>query len=421
MTAKIYDIAIIGAGAAGLVSAISAAQTSDKIKVVLLESNDRVGKKILATGNGKCNLANTDEDVKSNYFSYDVSFIEKVFEKINYKDNLKFFSELGLVCRTDDEGRIYPYSQHASSVLDCLRNECDRLGVETICSFKTNLIKKNINNFIISSDNSTIICNSLIVATGGMSYLINKKSLSGYDILKSFGHKTTELYPALVALKTDAPIKSLKGIRSPAVVSLFENGKKVQSESGEVQFTEHGISGIAVMQLSQRVSRGNVQNNRIKFDVSIDLMPSHTEDEIMSIINSNVKRSPETLTVELLCGIFHKMLARAIAIKALNGRLPERSNLLTQEQIINISRTIKDFRFKVTSTMGFSNSQVTGGGVMLDTFSPYTMESTVVEGLYAVGEVLDVVGACGGFNLNWSWSSGRIAGESAAKRSVKND
>ncbi len=420
MTTRIYDIAIIGAGASGLICAISAVKTNNKLKIVLLESNDRVGKKILATGNGKCNLANDDTNVENNYYSNDIRFVTKVFDKYNSKDNINFFKELGLICRSDEEGRIYPFSQHASSVLDCLRNECDRLNVETICSFKPISVKKENDKFRIESNDSVIICNSLIIATGGMSYLVNSKSFGGYDILKTFGHKVSDLYPALVALKTDTPIKSLKGLRSPAVVSLYENSEKVQTENGEVQFTEHGLSGIAVMQLSQRVSRGIVQNKKSKFEISLDLMPLYTEAEIAEIIKNKTKLNSAILTVEVLGGIFHKMLGRAVVLKSLKDSAPEKCGNLSDAQIKNIAKTIKDFRFVITGTLGFSNSQVTGGGVKLNQFNPDTMESTIVNRLYAAGEVLDVVGACGGFNLNWAWSSGRIAGESAAKRSIKN-
>lgn len=419
MKTEIYDLVIIGAGASGLACAISAAQNSKDLKIILLECKERVGKKILATGNGKCNLSNIDADVAKNYDSRDISLVKKVFDVHNYKDNIDFFNELGLICRVDDEGRIYPYSQHSSSVLDALRNECDRLHIEARCSVKINTVKKENGKFRITSNDTVFISKNLVIASGGMSY-VNKQNLSGYDILKEFGHNITELYPSLVALKTQMPIKSLKGIRFPAIVTLYVNGKNVQSEKGEVQFTEQGISGIAVMQLSQKIAKGIALNKKDEYTVSLDLMPDHTHENIVEIINKKIVSNVEIPTFELLCGLFHKMLSRAIVISAVKNGLPEKISLLNSKQIESIAKCVKRFEFKIIGTMGFANAQVTGGGARLNQFTETTMESTITNGLYAIGEVVDVVGACGGFNLNWAWTSGRIAGESIAKRSRKN-
>lgn len=416
MKTEIYDLAIIGAGASGLVCAISAAQNSDNLKIVLLENKDRVGKKILATGNGKCNLSNTDKDVVKNYYSNDIHLVEKVFNVHNYENNISFFNNLGLVCRTDSEGRIYPYSQHSASVLDALRNECERLNIETKCSTKITDVKKEQGKFKIVTDNGTIICSSLVIATGGMSY-VNGKELSGYDILKKLGHNVTKLYPSLVPLKAKFPIKALKGIRFPATVTLCIDGKKVQSEQGEVQFTEQGLSGIAVMQLSQRISRGLAQRKKENYTILLDLMPGHSSKNIAEILQKKITTNGDASVVHLLHGIFHRMLSLTLILTALKTDIPENVSFLSAKQIEAIIKTIKCFEFKIADTTGFANAQVTGGGARLNQFNAETMESTITSGLYAAGEVVDVVGACGGFNLNWAWSSGIIAGRSIAKRS----
>lgn len=414
-----YDIAIIGAGASGLACAIAAAHKNKALKIVLLENKDRVGKKILATGNGKCNLSNIDTNIENNYHSSNIDSVKIIFDIYDYKDNIKFFSDLGLICRTDQEGRIYPYSQHSSSVLDALRNECDKLQIETRCSVNVTDVKKEQGKFKIITDDAVITSDKLVIATGGMSY-VNKQILSGYDILKKLGHNITELYPSLVALKAQTPIKSLKGIRFPATVTLYINDKEAQSQEGEVQFTEQGISGIAVMQLSERISRGMAQRKKESYTIALDLMPHHTHEEIVEIINKKIASNISTPTIEMLCGIFHKMLARALIISALKKDIPEAASALNSRQIDSIAKCIKHFEFKIIDTMGFANAQVTGGGAKFNQFNANTMESTITKGLYAVGEVVDVVGACGGFNLNWAWSSGRIAGENAAKRSKEN-
>lgn len=419
MKTKMYDLAIIGAGASGLTCAIAAAQKCGKLKIILLENKDRVGKKILATGNGKCNLSNTDKSVEGNYNSSDIASVKEALDIYNSEDNVDFFSKLGLVCRIDGEGRIYPYSQHSSSVLDSLRNECDRLNIEAKCSVTINSVKKEQGKFKILTDETTVVCESLVIASGGMSY-VNSNKLSGYDILRDFGHDLTELYPSLVALKVKNPIKSLKGLRVPATATLYVNNLETQSEIGEIQFTEQGISGIAVMQLSQRISRGIAQKKKESYTVSLDLMPSYTMEEITKIIKEKITLNSEAPTTELLCGIFHKMLARAIIIDALKKDFPENVDSLSENNIRAIVKSIKKFDFSIADTMGFANAQVTGGGARLNQFNCKTMESNLTVGLYAAGEVLDVVGACGGFNLNWAWSSGRIAGESAAVRSNKN-
>lgn len=418
MKTEIYDLAIIGAGASGLSCAIAAAHKSSNFKILLLENKDRVGKKILATGNGKCNLSNTDKNVEKNYHSNDINFVKNVFDAYSADDNVLFFNKLGLICRSDNEGRIYPYSQHSSSVLDALRNECDRLDINTKCSVTINDVKKEQEKFKIITDNEIIICDNLVVSSGGMSY-VNSQKLSGYDILKKFGHTITDLYPSLVALKVKNPVKSLKGIRIPAVATLYVNSQQAQTESGEIQFTEQGISGIAIMQLSQRIARGIAYRKKESYTVSLDLMPTYTEESIIKIIKEKIELNAETPTYELLCGIFHKMLARAIIVAALKMNIPEKIASLNSKNIEAIVNCIKSFKFDIVGTMGFANAQVTGGGAQLNQFNPETMESNLTKGLYAAGEVLDVVGACGGFNLNWAWSSGRIAGESAVKRSKK--
>ena len=416
MNYRIYDIAVIGAGAGGLSCCIAAKKRDGGASVVLLENKDRVGKKILATGNGKCNLSNLNENTVGNYYSPDLSFVNTVLSKYTNKSNIEFFGEIGLVCRADSEGRVYPFSAYAGSVCDALRYECDRLGVETLCNFKTKGVTLRGGIFeIVSADGQIVRAKNAVIATGGRSY-DGEVGVSGYEILKSFGHKINKTYPSLVPLKTEKPKKQLKGLRVLAKASLYCDSEFIKSEMGEIQFTDYGLSGIAIMQLSGIVSRTLADAGEKHFEIRLDLMPEYSKEQVESIISERILKRPDESADELLSGVFRRAISAAIVDETPGYARESKPDLM---QIKYIANTVKSFRFKVVGTAGFANAQVTGGGADTLEFDPNTMESKIVKGLYACGEILDVQGVCGGFNLNWAWSSGRLAGVSAAERKNK--
>ena len=377
-------IAIIGGGASGLLSACKI-----NCAIVILESNDRVGKKILQTGNGRCNLTNTIIN-PTDYFSDDSDAVAKILGNAPYDDIKTLFDDLGLLTRCED-GKIYPLSNQASSVLDLLRYSADDNGVITKCNFSVESIKKTKSGFVIKSANGdSETADKVILACGGMA----SSKISGYNLAKSLGHTIITPSPALVPvkLKSDIP-KSLKGIRAKAKVTLANKSKVIASESGEIQFTDYGISGIAIMQLSRYYSKGCT--------ITIDFAENYSESEILALLQKSVKKN--RLLEDLLLGITVKRIGMKITKSVVNYSMTEPCSILNQEELLQIAKKIKAYEFETEALMGFDSAQVTRGGIPLAEINPYTMESKSCKDLYILGEMLNCDGRCGGYNLSWAW------------------
>ena len=380
-----------------LVSAIEAKRTDSSKSVTVLEHLSRVGKKILATGNGRCNLGNLNADTHS---YTNAAFVSKVMKKYNAQSLVEFFESMGLYTRADSEGRLYPLSNTAASVLDALRFECEKLGVKIICDYKVTAVKKS-DGFII---NNEMKCKSLILACGGKAAPAQGSDGSGYSLLKSLRHSVTPLSPCLVQLLTDtAKTKALKGVRASATLTLSTGG----SARGEILFTDYGVSGIAAMDLSRYVIPDK------KAEILIDLLPDYTLEQTKEIIIKTVRHNPGLPAESLLGGLMHKAIGTAV-IKSALGFLPKTAAEIGTKQAGIIAAEIKNFALILKGTKGFNDAQVTKGGAAVKEFDAHTMESERHNGLYACGEILDVDGACGGFNLAFAFASGRLAGHSAA-------
>ncbi len=396
-----YDIAIIGAGASGLVAAISAKRVNRELSVALIEALPRVGKKILATGNGRCNLTNLNASPEA----YNTPAVASVMKKYSPEKIVNFFSSVGLECVADGEGRVYPMSNTASSVLDCLRFELERLGIEVITDTKIIDVKKQGGIFIL---NSALKCKRLILSLGGKASPSQGSDGSGYPLLRSFGHTVTPLYPGLVQLTVKENVKSLKGVRVKASAELKnQNGKIINSSEGEVLFTEYGLSGIAIMDISR-----DVKNTACK--CVLNILPELSQDAVIDFLMKNKKRNPSLLVEDALCGIVPKKLGTAL-IK-LSGLKNTALSDFKFSQLQLFAGKLKALPFTVTGTKGFENAQITVGGADINEFDILTLESKKVKGLYCTGELLDVDSVCGGFNLQWAWASGIAAGKSAAER-----
>ncbi len=396
---KKTDILIIGAGASGLAAAIEAARTAPAKSVAVLEHLPKAGKKILATGNGRCNLGNLNA---ATHKYRNALFAQPVIAAYGVESLIVFFESMGLYTRVDSEGRLYPMSNSAASVLDALRFECENLGVEIICEKKANEIKKSNCGFTV---NGSIQAEKVIVATGGKAAPSQGSDGSGYPLLKSLGHTVTPLAPSLVQIKTDTVnIKPLKGVRAKAGLTLSTGG----SSEGEILFTDYGVSGIAAMDLSRFIKQGK------KAEISLDLLPDFNQDKAKEIIISIAKHNPAIPADGMLGGIIHKAVGTA-AIKTALGFLPKTAGEIKPKHAAIIAATLKNFRLSVTGTKSYNDAQVTLGGANVNEFDNTTMMSKKVRDLYACGEVLDVDGACGGFNLAWAFASGRLAGKSAAE------
>lgn len=405
-------VAIIGGGASGLCAAIELlnnVQNKQDVSVTVLEKLTRVGKKILVTGNGRCNITNIN--AKNSGFRGDIEFSKIALNKFPPQSNIEFFESLGLYTRVEDEGRVYPLSNQASSVLDALRFECERLGVETICDYRAVHLKEAKTDF----SRKLVINNRdrfdfVIVASGGKAAKVHGTDGDSFDLLKMIGHTVTPIAPALVSLNCEDFTKALKGIRSICKMELIIDGKKELENEGEVQFTDYGLSGIPIMQLSRFVSMSPSNN----IEIHLDLVPSFTKEKVLEYLKD--RRSKDTgLCENMLGGIINKLLCIALMKECsipVNGRINE----LTDAQILKLADILKCWKIKIKNSRSFDFAQVTAGGVTCSEFDPNTMESKILSGVYCCGEALDVDGDCGGYNLQWAWSSGRAAGKAIAER-----
>lgn len=403
-------IAIIGGGASGLCCAVTAAekakQTGNKTEVVIYEAKDRVGKKILATGNGRCNMLNmgaTADDYSS------PSFVRGVLNRYSAEYTRHFFEDIGLYTREDEEGRVYPLSNQATSVLDVLRLECERLGVKNVCSGEITSIKKQGKGFLLSDGK---IYDKVVLACGGKA---SAKNFGGYELLKGLGITVTKLQPALTKLtvKDNTYTKQLKGIRHKVGLSLYIDGKKTAEEKGELLFADYGLSGIAVMQLSTFVAR-NMKQSKSVASVRCDFVTEMTFGELKDNIKKFASHNKNIKAENLLTGFMPKKLGEVVC-KSVGVQPTKASGELTDNDIKNIASACKNFSFEVAGLRPFDDAQVTSGGADLKEFDSYTLEAKKVRDLYCCGELLDIDGPCGGYNLLWAFASGIAVGENLIK------
>ena len=397
-------IGIIGGGAAGMAAALAASE-NENVQVILLERQARVGRKLAATGNGRCNLTNLHAN-EGGYHGEDAGFASYALERYNVTDTLNWFRSLGLFTVAEDSGRVYPYSDQANSVVDVLRFALEKPNIRLETGFEVEKVKKNGDVFLIEGANGTLECDKLIIACGGLAGTKLGGSMSGYKLLRSFGHKCTKLRPTLVQLKSSWPgAASLKGVRANCHAQILHNGEIFAQSRGELQFTEYGLSGPVIFEISR-----DVCSDRGDWVCKLDLLPEIDE----SILKAELLRRKQTnLPVsELLTGILHNRLGRVLTKNVgISDYVPVAQ--LEDYEIDAVCKAVKGFEVNLTEPMGMDSAQVTAGGIMTREFNPETMESKLVPGLYACGEVLDIDGDCGGYNLQWAWSSGRLAGTHA--------
>jgi len=408
-------LAIIGGGAAGLIAAIHAAYNCEnKFKILILERMDRIGKKILATGNGRCNFTNINTDIK-NYHGVNPSFVKYAIEKFSVDYTLNFFNNIGVFPKEEKDGKIYPYSDQASSILDALRNEVQRLNIEVKTNFEVKKIIPNKKGFkIISRSNEIIYSKKVIVTAGGCASPNLGSNGTGYNILKDVGHNITKISPALVQLKTSQKlVKGLQGIKFIGLASCFVDNAFFSQEYGEILFTDYGLSGPPIFQLSCI----SAVNKNVRID--IDFMPQYSMKDIFDIL-INRKEMLKHLTAEhFFTGLLNKKIGYVISKKAGIEKLSFPISNISKDIIWKMVYIIKSLQFDITENNGWNNAQVTAGGVFTNEIDSKTMQSKIVNGLYIAGEIVDIFGDCGGFNLQWAWSSGALAGFSAAEEMRK--
>ncbi len=399
-------VGIIGAGASGMAAALAAAENPN-VNVILFERQARVGRKLQATGNGRCNLTNIYA-ANGGYHGEYPDFVLPAIAAFDPEATLNWFRSLGLYTVTEDSGKVYPYSDQANSVVDVLRLNLDKPNITLKLGFDVEKIQKTDDGFLVVGQDETVSCDKLIVCCGGLAGSKLGGTMSGYKLLAKFGHKSTKLRPSLVQIKTAwGGIAALKGVRANCRVEIYKDGALFNQSTGELQLTEMGISGPVVFEISRDVCYGSGE-----WTAKLDFLPDWTEEQLLDEIE---KRRETTLPMEeLLTGILHNRLGRVLTKTAgVKGKTfaKELSNLEKEA----LCQAVKALEITLTEPLGMDSAQVTAGGVRTEDFDPETMESRLIPGLYACGEVLDVDGDCGGYNLQWAWSSGRAAGLHAGK------
>ena len=410
-----FDLAVIGAGAAGLSAAVEAAQSG--ASVILLEKQERVGRKLLATGNGRCNFTNMNCSV-SHYHGGNPDFTAFANGKFSPGSNRMFMESIGIMSREEEEGKVYPYSLQGSAVLDMLREAALQRGVVILTDTALNEIKKEDNCFLLPLGYKA---EKLIIACGGKASPALGGCESGYGLLKSCGHRLTPLAPALTKIKTGGDFApKLKGIKIQGTLVLCKKFQKVQNiqeennviqkESGEILFTDYGLSGPPALSLSRCLCFENYDD----FVIKIDFLPEFKDEkEVVSLLKKR-QENLKTSNLELfLNGIINKKAGMLLLKQALGTKLSRSVSSLEETELNVIAGALKGFALTVEGTSGWGEAQVTAGGIDTADFNDKTMESRIIPGLYACGEVLDIDGDCGGYNLQWAFAGGRLAAVSA--------
>ena len=399
-------IAIIGGGASGMAAALAAAEHPGA-QVVLLERQARLGRKLQATGNGRCNLTNLHA-LQGGYHGDAPAFHEYALGCFPPEETLQWFRKMGLYTVAEESGRVYPYSDQANSVVDVLRFALEKPNIRLELGCEVEKIRKTAKGFRLEWADGALACDRLIVACGGLAGTKLGGSMSGYKLLRSLGHRCTRLRPNLVQVKTAwGGVAALKGVRANCRAEILHEGALVRAGGGELQFTECGLSGPVMFELSRDVCQ-----ERGSWVCRLDFLPDMPERTLLAALT---RRTGTALPAsELFTGILHNRLGRVLT-QAAGIPLSAPISSLSEAQLVEAARLAKGLEAPLTEPLGMDSAQVTAGGIVTAEFNEETMESKLCPGLFACGEVLDVDGDCGGYNLQWAWSSGRLAGINAGK------
>ena len=385
-----------------MAAALAAAENPDA-RVILIERQARVGRKLAATGNGRCNLSNLHA-AHQGYHGKDASFADTAIAAFGPEETLNWFEKLGLFTVAEESGKVYPYSDQANSVVDVLRFALEKPNIRLETGFEVEKVKKTESSFRLEGTEGVIECDKLIIACGGLAGTKLGGTMSGYKLLRSLGHKVTKLRPTLVQIKSSwGGCASLKGVRANCHAQILRNGELFRESTGELQFTEYGLSGPVIFEISRDVCQ-----EKGDWVCRLDLLP-HISQEALEAELLRRRETSKQPASELLTGILHNRLGRVITqTVGISAHAPIAQ--LEDWELKEVARAVKGFDVSLTEPMGMDSAQVTAGGILTKDFDPATMESRIVPGLYACGEVLDIDGDCGGYNLQWAWSSGYLAG-----------
>ncbi len=405
-------VVIVGGGASGLICSIIIKQNlGNMIDVTILERLDKVGKKLLATGNGRCNF--TNELVAGNKYNHP-EFVNNLLNKFGYLETINFFNDLGLVSKVLTEGRVYPNTENASTMLDVLRLECERVGVRIITSYEVaNITLKN-DCYILEGNNQSIKADYVVLAVGGKAAKVLGSNGSGYELLKAHHIDITKTKPGLVGLKSlKNDLKSLDGIRTKAKVIIKDQKENLLwEELGEVLFKNDGLSGIVSMQASTFINRHLNEQNYL---VSLDLLPNLTEQQTLNYLKIKTNKFSEEQVDVLFIGLLNRMISLQVLRKS-NIDLNRKIKTLQELEINNLIKQIKNFPVNIKTTYDFDKAQVTIGGVNINEVNKDTLELKKMNNVYVAGELLDIDGECGGYNLQWAWTSGLVVGKDIVEK-----
>ena len=422
------DVAIIGGGASGLMCAVALAKSKLKLKTIIIEHNSKTGKKLLATGNGRCNLTNNNMFSKA-YYGSALPYMDKLLHTYDSKYVCKYFESIGLLTYNDSEGRVYPLSNNVASVLDVIRNFILTNGVQELCETTAIEIKKGKNSYVIQCSNDTsVVCKYVVLSCGGKANPKLSTEGLGYQLTEKMCIKNNILIPSLVpVICSNNSLSSLKGIRIKGDVSLLADNRVIEKQSGEIQFTANALSGICVFQLSRLVNEFFIKNtildkNVKNIQLSVDVLPQLTKEECFNLLLDRARQLGSYTIENYFDGFLHKRVASAILKDCKISDKTRKTATLSKKEINLLSSTLKDWRFTPSKLSSFDNAQVTAGGVVAEEINFSSMESKKYKDLFIIGELLDIDGICGGYNLHWAWISGIIAGENIIKKQgAKND
>lgn len=407
MTGKM-KILIVGGGASGMMAAITAARYG--ADVTILEHNDRLGKKLLVTGNGKCNFTNLKISADYYYSDSEDEQIDAVLSQCGVQNVLDLFLELGILPK-EKRGMIYPYSEQASAVLDVLRFQVASMNIRVRLEEQISSIAYN-GKFAVTTNHEQLTADRLILACGSKAAPKTGSDGSGYAYAQQFGHSIVPVVPALVQLYGDHKMfREVAGVRCDASITLSVNEEECACERGELQLTDYGLSGIPIFQISRVASRALYRNNRVQ--ASIHFLPDYTPDTIFQLLTKRAVQHSDYTLEQLLIGIFPKKLGNAL-IKSFGWSVNTKAMTCKASEWKSFSEFICSVKIPIVGTKGFDCGQVCAGGVSLNEVSMHSLESKLQKGLYFAGEILDVDGICGGYNLHWAWASGITAGKHAA-------
>lgn len=404
-------VIIIGGGASGIMAAITAKRQG--AKVTLLERNPRIGKKLLVTGNGRCNFTNINADI-SCYNGNNPKFAFHAISTFGPQATIDFFEKLGIAHKVEDMGKVFPMSDQASSFLDVFLYELKELGIEVITEAFVQNIEKN-NNFEITLENGkTFIGNKVIIATGGKAMPSTGSDGNGYNLAKMLGHTIVETFPGLVQLKLEGTFfNQIAGVKFVGTAGILDKNKKIlASDRGDILFANYGISGPPILQISRKAGELLQKNNKALLKVTI--IDTLSKEDLRTLLNARFKNAPKKTIEFSLVGLVNKRLIPVLLKEAGITDLKSPAASISNSDIEKIAHILTDWRFIVTGSKSWPSAQVTAGGIDTNEINPKTMESKITKGLYFAGEIIDIDGQCGGFNLQWAWSSGFVAGLNAA-------